>query len=149
MDVRSSAADLSVNGRHAFDNKYEYHVKMLLSQLLSRKRKKNPVTEFGAVQDDGLGRTSLLLKVESKGDEMKVAYDLKAAGQEVKNNLKAERKNLKSILNQEYGWYKNDPDVVKPPVEKKSRFTITWEENDKPAADQEPKTGTTGKDNHN
>lgn len=140
MDVRSTAADLSVNGRHSFDNKYEYHVKMLLSQLLSRKRKKNPVTEFGAVQDDGLGRTSLLLKVESKGDEMKVGYDVKAAGQEIKNNLKAERKNLKNILNQEYGWYKDDPETVKAPAEKKQRFTITWEETEKPEAASAPET---------
>ena len=68
MDVKSNAADLSVNGNHSFDNDYEYHVKVLLSEILSKKRKKKliPVTEFGAVEDDGLGRTSLLLKVENK-----------------------------------------------------------------------------------
>jgi hypothetical protein len=27
MEVKSSAADLSVNGKHSFDNDYEYHVK--------------------------------------------------------------------------------------------------------------------------
>ena len=32
MDVKSSAADLSVNGKHSFDNNYEYHVKILLSE---------------------------------------------------------------------------------------------------------------------
>ena len=37
MEIRSSAADLSVNGEHTFDNKYEYHVKMLLSEILSKK----------------------------------------------------------------------------------------------------------------
>ena len=41
MDVKSSAADLSVNGRHSFDNDYEYHVKILLSEILSKKRKKS------------------------------------------------------------------------------------------------------------
>ena len=40
MDVKSTAADLSVNGKHSFDNEYEYHVKMLLSEILSKKRKK-------------------------------------------------------------------------------------------------------------
>ena len=110
MEVRSSAVDLSVNGKHSFDNDYEYHVKVLLSEILSRKRKKNKtkVTEFGEVQDDGLGRTSMLLKIVYKGEDVKVSYDMKAAASEVKNNFKSERKTLKTILNQEYGWYKND-----------------------------------------
>jgi hypothetical protein len=130
MEVKSSAANLSVNGKHSFDNDYEYHVKILLSEILSRKRAKNKsnVTEFGVVEDDGLGRTSLLLKIIGKGDEAKVGYDIKAAGTEIKNNMKKEKQTLKTILNQEYGWYKNDSAVKQKPVEKKSRFKITWEE---------------------
>jgi hypothetical protein len=132
MEVKSSAADLSVNGKHGFDNAYEYHVKILLSQILSKKRMKNKstITEFGVVEDDGLGRTSLLLKIIGKGDEAKVGYDMKAAGTEVKNNMKKERQTLKTILNQEYGWYKNDSASNQKPAEKKSRFRIKWEDGD-------------------
>lgn len=134
MDVRSSAADLTVNGQHTFDNNYQYHVKMLLSQLLSKKRKKKPsVTEFGAVQDDGLGRTSILMKVENKGEDVKVSYDLKAVSQNIKNNIKSEKQTMKSILNEEYGWYKDDPALQKteaPQQQKKSRFSITWDGTD-------------------
>jgi hypothetical protein len=131
MDVRSSAADIAVNGRHDFNNNYEYHVRVLLSQILSRKRKekRQPVTEFGAVQDDGLGRTSLLLKVENRGDDVKVSYDIKAAGEQVKNNIKTEKQNLKTILNEEYGWYKDEAPAGTP-VKKKSRVSIVWSEND-------------------
>lgn len=131
MDVRSSAADLTVNGKHSFENNYEYHVKVLLSEILSRKRKnsKNNVTEFGAVEDDGLGRTSLLLKLESKGDDVKVGYDIKAAGNEIKTNIKSERQTLKSILNQEYGWFKGDTTANPRPAEK-TRFRISWDDSD-------------------
>lgn len=131
MDVKSSAADIAVNGRHDFNNNYEYHVKVLLSQLLSRKRKekRQPVTEFGAVQDDGLGRTSLLLKVESRDDDMKVSYDVKAASDQVKNNIRTEKQNLKTILNEEYGWYKDEAPAGTP-AKKKSRVSIVWPEND-------------------
>ncbi|MGE5406755.1 MAG: AsmA-like C-terminal region-containing protein [Methanosarcina sp.] len=135
MDVRSSAADLTVNGQHSFENKYEYHVRILLSQILSRKRKKsNNVTEFGVVQDDGLGRTSLLLKVESRGDDMKVGYDLKAAGEGIRNNIKAEKKTLKTILNQEYGWYKDEAATTSPVQEKKPKVRISWGEADSVSA---------------
>jgi hypothetical protein len=132
MEIKSSAADLAVNGRHSFDNDYEYHVKILLSEILSKKRNKNgnKVTEFGVVEDDGLGRTSLLLKIIGKGDAAKVTYDMKAAGTEVKKNMKKEKQSLKTILNQEYGWYKNDSTLNKKTPEKKSRFKITWEDSD-------------------
>jgi hypothetical protein len=131
MEVKSSAVDLSVNGKHSFDNDYEYHIKMLLSEILSKKRKKirSNVSEFGIVEDDGLGRTSLLLKIEYRGDEVKVGYDIKAAGSEIKNNIKTERQTLKTILNQEYGWFKNDTSAKQKPAEK-SRFRITWDETD-------------------
>jgi hypothetical protein len=132
MEVKSSAADLSVNGKHSFDNEYEYHVKILLSEILSKKRIKNKsnITEFGVVEDDGLGRTSLLLKIIGKGDEAKVGYDIKAASAEVKNNIKKEKQTLKTIMNQEYGWYKDDSMVKQKPAEKKSRFRISWDDTD-------------------
>jgi hypothetical protein len=133
MDVRSSAADLSVNGRHGFDNDYEYHVKILLSEILSRKipKPKPNTTEFGAVKDDGLGRTSLLLRIEDNGDNVKVGYDVKAAGSQVKNEIKKEKQSLRTILNEEYGWYKNDTAAVqKPATTGTRRFRVTWEEID-------------------
>ncbi len=131
MDVNSSAVDLTVNGRHGFDNKYEYHVKMLLSEILSRKRKNNRsnLSEFGVIEDDGLGRTSLLLKIENKGEEVKVGYDIKAMGSEIKNNIKSERQTLKTILNQEYGWFKDDS-TLQQELPEKSRFRITFGETD-------------------
>ena len=130
MDVRSTAADLSVNGKHAFDNKYEYHVKILLSQVLSKKYRKNRTfqSDFGIIEDDGLGRISILLKVESKGDEIKVGYDMKAAATEIKKDIKEERASIKTILNEEYGWYKNDTTIGQKPEEKKPKFRIIWDE---------------------
>ena len=133
MDVRSSAADLTVNGRHGFDNDYEYHVKILLSEILSRKipKPKPNTTEFGAVKDDGLGRTSLLLRIEDNGDNVKVAYDVKAAGSQVRNEIKKEKQSLRTILNEEYGWYKNDTTAAqKPAATGTKRFRVTWEETD-------------------
>jgi hypothetical protein len=132
MDVKSTAADLSVNGKHSFDNNYEYHVKMLLSEILSKKlhKPKPNTSEFGAVQDDGLGRISVLLKVENKGEDIKVGYDIKAAGSQVKNDIRNERQNLKSILNQEYGWFKNDSSVNKKQSTGTPRFKIIFEDND-------------------
>lgn len=132
MDVRSSAVDLAVSGRHGFDNTYEYHVRMLLSELLSSKARRNKKIseEFGEIQDDGLGRTSVFLKINGSGDDIKVSYDMKAAGNQIKNDIRKERETLKKIFDEEYG---NEP-VIPSPGEKttqgKPRFRITWEEAD-------------------
>lgn len=131
MDVRSSAADLSINGRHGFDNKYEYHVRILLSEILSRKVNgpKPRTSEFGAVRDDGLGRTSLLLKIEDREGEPRVSYDARAAGTQIKNDIKKERQSLKSILKEEYGWFGHDTAApAKPSASGTPRFRVTWEE---------------------
>lgn len=140
MDVKSSAADLTVNGKHGFDNDYEYHVKVLLSEILSKKiRKPKPnTTEFGAIKDDGLGRTSLLLKIIGKADDVKVSYDVKAAGSQIRNDIKNERQSLKGILNQEYGWFKNDSVVTKSKETSTPRFKISWGDEDTAKVVTEP-----------
>lgn len=140
MEVRSSAVDLSVNGKHNFDNYYQYHVKMLLSQLLSKKasKSKSVSSEFGDVEDDGLGRTSIFLKIEGKGKEVKVSYDMKAAGDQVRNDIKNEKQTLKTILNEEYGWY--DKEAGAAPEQKqisRPRFRISWEGSDTSATEPE------------
>lgn len=131
MDIRSSASDFTVSGKHDFDNNYEYHVKMYLSELLSKKAKKNKEysTEFGAVEEDGLGRTSIFLKITGAGEEVKVGYDLKAASGNVKQNLKTEKETLKSILNKQYGWFKKDS-TIKQEAAPKPKFRIQWDEAD-------------------
>jgi hypothetical protein len=70
-----------------------------------------------------------------------VSYDLKAAAGKVKEDIKAERQTLKTILNQEYGWYKYDSTVSQKPAGEK-RFKIAWEETDTAKTDT-TKTDTT------
>jgi hypothetical protein len=130
MDIKSSAADFAISGKHDFDNKYEYHVKTYLSQILSKKVKKKPrTTEFGSVEDDGLGRTSIFLKITGQDDKVKVGYDMRASRNNTNKSLKAEKDNMKNILNKEYGWYKKDS-TAREETAPKPKFRIQWEETD-------------------
>lgn len=135
MEIKSSAADFTVSGKHWFDDSYEYHVKTYLSVLLSKKAKKGSrySNEFGAIEDDGLGRTSIFLSITGIDENLKVAYDLKAAGNNVRQKLKKEKGNLKSILNEEYGWFKRDS-TVKQDNTTKPKFRIIFPETDTAAA---------------
>ncbi len=130
MNIRSSAADFTISGKHDFENNYEYHVKTYLSQLLSKKvKRRSRPSEFGAVEDDGLGRTSIFLKITGKGNDVKVGYDMKASRTNANKNFKTEKDNLKSILNKEYGWYKKDS-TINQQTAPKPKFKIQWEETD-------------------
>lgn len=131
MDIKSSAADFTVSGKHNFDNYYEYHVKTYLSEVLSKKarRDRKNASEFGAIEDDGLGRTSVFLKITGNDEDVKVTYDLKAAGGSIKQNLKNEKGSLKNLLNEEFGWFKRDSSLKQQPAPK-PKFRIEWSEND-------------------
>jgi hypothetical protein len=135
MDISSSAADFTISGKHDFDNNYEYHVKTYLSEVLSKKRvrEKMKSDEFGAIEEDGLGRTSIFLKITGKDDNAKVSYDLKASRGNTKQNLKNEKGNLKNILNKEFGWFKRDTTIKQEPAPK-PKFRIEWSETDVNAA---------------
>ncbi len=148
MDIRSTAINLTASGTHSFDNKVDYKLKLELSQLLNRKVK-DYNTEFGTIEDDGLGRWKLYLtmkgdasnpkfaydkKIEDdglgrwklyltmKGDASnpKFAYDKKGVQENIANEIKQEKQTLKTVLNKEFGWFKKDTAIVKPaPAQKK------------------------------
>jgi hypothetical protein len=74
---------------------------------------------------------------------VKVAYDIKAAGGNIRQNLKSEKSNLKNILNEEYGWFKRDT-IVKQEPAPKPKFRIEWSETDSTSLQKD--TSIVGKD---
>ncbi len=134
MEIKSSAFNIELSGEHTFDNVFDYKLKVLLSEILSNKAKKakKENEEFGQVEDDGLGRTSLFLSIKGTVDDYKISYDTKQVKEHIKENLKQEKENLKTILNEEFGWFKNDSTVIKKQQKKeeikKPKFLIEWDE---------------------
>ncbi len=128
MDISSSAFNISLEGSHSFDGNYQYRLKVLLSELLSKK-KNNKVSEFGVIEEDGLGRTSLYLKIDGDAGGSKVSHDSDALRAGIKESLVKEKQEIKSILNQEFGWYKGDS-IHQVSTDKSRRFRIIWEETD-------------------
>ncbi len=135
MLINSSAVNFTMYGTHGFNNDYSYHVRLLLSEVLSRKaREKNrSVIAFGQVQVDGSGKATIPLKIECIGGKTDVGYDFGQAKDNIKTDIAIEKQTLKGILNEEYGWYKADTTRARP-AENKPKFTITWEEGKEPPA---------------
>ncbi|MFW6248288.1 MAG: AsmA-like C-terminal region-containing protein [Bacteroidota bacterium] len=135
MDIHSSAFNISGSGIHHFDNLYTHHVKVLLSEILSKKARKakKENQEFGVIEDDGVGNTSLYLTIEGDKDGTSVKYDRKKVKEVIKQRFKEEKNELKSVLHKEFGWYKKDSALKeKNENERDSKdFVIEWDENDK------------------
>ncbi|MCB2197419.1 MAG: AsmA-like C-terminal region-containing protein [Bacteroidetes bacterium] len=132
MDINSSALNLTASGVHQFSSEYEYHVQVLLSDLLSSKmrnsKRRNQSEEY---EEDLEGRIMLYLLLKGDKDKSKVKYDRKAAKSDRKENMQNEKRELKQILNEEFGWFKKDSTVNTQPTKESDQFEIEFEENRK------------------
>jgi len=120
MVIKSSAIDITASGEHTFDNKINYSIKLLLSDIMAKKAKKaKPENEeFGVVEDDNLGKTSLYILITGTVDNPVYKYDAKGVKAKIAASVLTEKQTLKTILNEEFGWFKKDSAIVKKPKNK-------------------------------
>lgn len=142
MEIKCNAFNIEVSGEHTFDNEIEYRIKILLREWLANKARKNKKEneEFGIEENDGLGSTSLYLVIKGTTDKYKITYDSKKMKEQVKESLKKEKQEIKTILNQEFGLFKKDSLNLKQQNKqqeelKKPKFKIEWDE-DNPEKDR-------------
>ena len=133
MEINSSAFNIEASGIHYFDKHYDYKIWVLLSEILASKanRNKKENKEFGIIEDDGLGKTAIPLRIIGDQNDLKVSYDRKGMTKNIKTNLKNERQNLKQLFNEEFGKRKMDSTSL-PDKKETKKFNITWEEEELP-----------------
>ncbi len=133
MDIESSALNITASGNHQFSNEYEYQIKLLLSDLLSGKMKKSNRKKQADenIEEDDEGRIIVYLLLEGNNEKSNVKYDREAARSVRKENMKAERKELRQMLNEEFGWFKKDSSLKDGSKKgsNKENFEIEFEEN--------------------
>ncbi len=127
MEIKSSALNLTGSGTHDFDNMIDYKLQLLLSDMLGKKMK-DQNTEFGQVEDDGLGRTKLYLTMKGIVDDPKFSYDKKGVAEKIKTEIKTEKQNLKNLLSAEFGSKKKDSPSSQVQKKKKDEMQVDWNE---------------------
>ena len=139
-EINSSALDLTISGTHTFNNEIDYRFKLLLDDVLWGKAKENKKenNEFGYIADDGLGKTTLFLHMKGTVDDYKISYDTKGLKESWAEDLKKEKQTLKTILKDEFGWFKKDTTLTKDEVEDDG-FIIEWEEDEENEKQDEDK----------
>lgn len=139
MNLESSAMNVTLFGTHSFENEIDYHFKVLLSDLLSKKARKakKENEEFGVVEDDKEGKTSLFISMTGTVDNPVIKYDKQGAKQNLKANIVQEKQTLKQILKEEFGLFKKDTALNKKDKPKEdNKFIIKWDEDEKKGKDK-------------
>jgi hypothetical protein len=127
MEIKSSVLNLSASGIHDFDNMVDYKLQLLLSDVLGKKVK-DQNTEFGQVEDDGLGKTKLFLSMKGIVDDPKFSYDKKGVAEKIKTDIKSEKQNLKNLLTAEFGSKKKNPPAPATQKKKKEEMQVEWDD---------------------
>ncbi|MGZ5302739.1 MAG: hypothetical protein ACXWDO_01360, partial [Bacteroidia bacterium] len=126
MDIRSSAMDMTVSGKHSFSNVMDFHVTMNVSQLVFGKRKSYE-DEFGAVEVNERGGAILYVKMSGPVSDPKISYDGASARKQLKENIKKEVKGIDNLLNGTGPDGKPRENLNKP----QNDYELDWEDDDK------------------
>lgn len=111
MEIHSNVLDLELSGKHGFGNEIDYRLRVELSELLSRRHResRNPQDQFGEIIDDGLGRTTLFLKLTGTANDVAVRYDQEGLKDKLRQDINEERQNLRTILRDEFRFLSRQP----------------------------------------
>ncbi len=133
--VKSNAVNLELWGTHRFDNMVDYHIQLLISELLSKKHRenKNLEDELSLVENDPENRRSVFIKMTGPIDNPTIKYDRKGAKEKIKEDIKQEKQNIKQILKEEFGLFKKDSIKLKEQEKANQNFKIQFGE-EKPKA---------------
>ena len=125
MTLSTNVMDLNISGIHGFDDNVDYHLNFRLNDLLVKNKNQD---EFGPIKDDGLG-IKLFLHMYGNLSDLKYRLDNKEKKTARKEAIKEEKKELKSILKEEFGLFKKDSTLQTPIEEKtKATFEVEWDE---------------------
>lgn len=132
MMIRSDALDLTVAGTHTFDGVINYQVSMLLSELLSRKAKgaNQRNTDFDLARQDQRGRLTLYLIIAGTVDDPLVRYDRRGQRQQIKEEVKTEKEEIKELFTKEFGTFnrQNERAAREAERQKEGVIIIEWDD---------------------
>lgn len=141
MDIHSNTLNLSLYGKHQFDNTIDYHVQLLLSELMGNRKSKQTVPDDNFIADDEVGKTRLFIHMTGNAEDPVIAYDTREVAKKVKSDFQAEKKKLKEIFkpssHKEASSGKSVTDSLLIAKPGSKDFNIEWEKPDSSQIEKE------------
>jgi hypothetical protein len=124
--IKSNAINLELWGKHTFDNMIDYHIQLLLSEIIAKRPKKNRDfdNELSLIENDPENRRSVFIVMSGPIDNPTIKYDRKSAKEKVKEDIRQEKQNLKQILKEEFGFFKKDTTKTRETQKANQNFQI-------------------------
>lgn len=130
MDIKSDRMSVTLSGNHTFSNEIDYHIQLLLSDVIARDKTIREDLGDNFVEETNDGNTRLFLSMSGSADDPVVRYDGQAVRNKIASDLKNEKEEFKSLFRKEFGNRKreqaSDTIFVNPGGSKD--FTVEWEE---------------------
>jgi hypothetical protein len=130
MDIESDRMSVTLSGNHSFSNEIDYHLQLLLSDVIARNKTIREDLGDNFVEETNDGNTRLFLSMSGSADDPVVRYDGQAVRNKIAADLKNEKEEFKSLFRKEFGKQKkggpSDTLFVNPGGSKD--FTVEWEE---------------------
>lgn len=139
MEIHTNALNMSASGIHEFNNHYDYRLKLKLSELLYKKSRGARNSEF-EIAEDGSDTRVLFLKVYNNGSGAQVEMDREMTREKIRSDLNQEKTELKKILNEELGLFKNDTFAEIEALQKSMDESFTFEFLEEPDSSQQVET---------
>jgi hypothetical protein len=139
MSIASSILNVDVFGEHGFDQEMDYHVNLLLNDLIRRKAKKTRTFDGHEILDNK-GKTRLFLWIRGTPANIKVGYDKKEVRQKIKADLKEEGQTIKKLFRDEFtGGNDDEKEVNEPEVQFRLEDDGLDNKSETSPSDSEPK----------
>ncbi len=129
--IINSALNINFWGTHTFDYDIDYHIQLLISDYLSKKRKRND-DEFGPIENDASNKRSAFILMTGKIDNPVIKYDKKGLKQKIKNDIKIEKQTVRQIFKEEFGVIKRDSIKVQKQKKAEQVFELEPSQKKKP-----------------
>lgn len=132
--IKNSALNMELWGKHTFRNEIDYHIKLLLSELLASKKRANKQLdeEMEFYEHDPDNRRSVYILMTGTVDNPIIKYDRKGLKQKIGEDIKAEKQTLKQILKEEFGLFKKDSTLIRSePKKGDQKFKLETDDKEK------------------
>lgn len=130
MQIRNSALNLQMSGMHSFDNVLDYHLKILLKEVLLKKRKQRTSDEFGSYEPTADQGMNVYIYIQGPMGQLKIGYDRKQAREGTKQRLKEEQQQVKEIFKREGKLFRRDATLNPTTKDSIPPDEIKWDEGD-------------------
>jgi hypothetical protein len=126
MEIKSTALSVFLSGTHTFEQELDYSITLLLSELLSKKFRKentNINNQFGEIVKDEENLTTVYLKMQGNKDGVKTTFDGLKIKEGFKKTISNEIKTINTIIKEDLLNKSKDKNEID-----EQDIRIEWEE---------------------